>query len=123
MLDQYGVTGIVLFVRDYERAANFYRESLGLDIAIHGEGEERFMMGQAGKMSLIFFETPEPKAPIPVFGLDDGGIDDVVARLIEQKAQIVTPVSHAPGGWTADFDDGHGNLLSLYQEADKPRKR
>ena len=121
MLDKDGITGIVFFVRDLDRSQAFYSQTLGLTAEIHGEGEERFMMGQAGQTSIIFFESPEPRPPLPVFGLEEGGIEDVVARLAEQNVQIVTPVSHAPGGWTADFEDPDGTMFSLYQDAAKPK--
>lgn len=123
MLNKPGITAIVLYVRDLERSRKFYAESLGLDATVRGEGEERFMMAQAGRTSLIVFESPEPRPPVPVFELDEGGIEDVVARLAEARVQIVTPVSHAPGGWTADFHDPDQNLLSLYQSAEKPKAK
>ncbi len=116
-----GITGIVFFVRDLDRSQAFYRDTLGLNAEIRGEGAERWMFGDAGKTSIIFFEYPTPRAPLPVFGLEEGGIEDVVARLAEHAVQIVTPVSHAPGGWTADFGDPDGTLFSLYQEASKPK--
>ena len=121
MLDQHGITGIVFFVRDLARSEAFYRDTLGLEAKVMGEGDERWMYGHAGPTAMIFFESPEPRPPMPVFGLEDGGIETVVARLAERAVQIVTPVSHAPGGWTADFADPDGTLFSLYQEAEKPR--
>ena len=121
MLDKHGITGIVFFVRDLDRSQAFYRDTLGLTADIHGEGEERWMSGDAGKTSIIFFQSKTPRPPMPVFGLMDGGIETVVARLAERAVQIVTPVSHAPGGWTADFNDPDGVLLSLYQYDDKPK--
>ena len=121
MLNTHGITGIVFFVRDLGRTRDFYRDALGLDVTVEGEGEERFMHGRAGPTAVIFFESPEPRPPMPVFDLQDGGIETVVAALAEKRVQIVTPVSHAPGGWTADFADPDGTVLSLYQDAAKPK--
>ena len=123
MLDTHGITGIVFFVRDLDRSRAFYRDALGLEAEIHGEGEERWMLGQAGRIAMVFFESQQPRPPMPVFGLEEGGIETVVARLAELKVQIVTPVSHAPGGWTADFADPDGTVMSLYQDAAKPTTR
>ena len=36
---------------------------------------------------------------------------------------IVTPVSHAPGGWSAEFADADGHVLSMYQTEDVPRSK
>ena len=121
MLDQHGITGIVFYVRDLDRTATFWKNALNISIDVRGEGDEKWAYGDAGKTGVIFFESEEPRPPLPVFGLDDGGIETVVARLAEQNVQIVTPVSHAPGGWTADFEDPSGILFSLYQEASKPK--
>jgi predicted enzyme related to lactoylglutathione lyase len=60
--------------------------------------------------------------PALIFDIsDEGGIDDVVAALVEKGVTIVTPVSEAPGGWSADFLDPDGFGLGLYQSEAKPR--
>ena len=51
------------------------------------------------------------------------GSDDMVSELAGKGVTIVTPVSHAPGGWSAEIKDPEGHVLSMYQSADKPRKR
>ena len=80
------------------------------------------MLGET--VSLIFFERVEPigRTPIVVFTLADGGIDDAVEKLAARGAQIVLPVSEAPGGWTSDFRDPDGHMLSFYQSNKAPRK-
>jgi len=47
----------------------------------------------------------------------------MVSELAGKGVTIVTPVSHAPGGWSAETSDPEGHVLSMYQSADKPRKR
>ncbi len=67
---------------------------------------------------------PRPgNTPIVVFELSDGGIDDVLDGLVAAGATLVTPVSHAPGGWTGDVADPDGHTLSLYQDAGAPRRQ
>ena len=61
--------------------------------------------------------------PALVFELADGGIDDVVAALAAKGVTIVTPVSEAPGGWSADFLDPDGFGLGLYQSGEVPRSK
>ena len=77
-----------------------------------------------GETSLIFFQRNEKpgKTPIVVFGLDDGGIDNIVEELARRGANIVVPVSHAPGGWSADFLDPDGHTWSMYQSNKAPRR-
>jgi glyoxylase I family protein len=45
-----------------------------------------------------------------VFALPDGGIDNVVTALASKGTTIITPVSHAPRGWSADIADPDGHL-------------
>jgi glyoxylase I family protein len=35
--------------------------------------------------------------------------------------EIVTPVSEAPGGWSAELKDPDGHALALYQDGALPR--
>lgn len=58
-----------------------------------------------------------------MFDLDAGGIDDVVAGLAAKGTTIVTPVSHAPGGWSAEFADPDGHVISVYQSEAAPRRK
>ena len=53
--------------------------------------------------------------------IHNGGIDDVVADLAAKGVTIVTPVSEAPGGWSADFLDPDGFGLGLWQSGEFPR--
>ena len=75
-------------------------------------------------IELIFFkmESRPGNTPIVVFDLSEGGIDNVVEGLAEKGATIVTPVSHAPGGWSAEFADPDGHVLSVYQSEERPRR-
>jgi len=57
-----------------------------------------------------------------VFDLAAGGIDRAVAELAAGGATIVTPMSYAPGGWSAKFADPDAYVLSMYQSERQPRK-
>ena len=126
MLQKVRLGAVVHYVSDLARTEKFYRNTLGLSVArMPGDepGSEWLRAETAGGVILIFFEAPgKPGAsPIVFFELDDGGIDAVVEGLAKNGATIVTPVSHAPGGWSADFADPDGHTLSLWQTAEKPR--
>lgn len=119
------IGAIVYFVSDLDQSEKFYRDVLGLEITrVDDEAEGSFLQAQSGNgVELVFFamEVQQGQSPVVVFDVPDGGIDDVVQELSEKGVTIVTPVSHAPGGWSADFVDPDGHVLSMYQGEDKPR--
>jgi glyoxylase I family protein len=90
-----------------------------------GSGHDWLMARIQDKVELIFFqkESRAGDSPIIVFDLPEGGIDSVVESLAAKGATIVTPVSEAPGGWSGEFADPDGHVLSLYQSEAKPRRR
>jgi len=124
------VGAIVFYVKDLARSEKFYRDALGLQTTLRqgrydeDHPDESMMMAEAGDVSLIFFQRDERtgRTPIVVFTLADGGIDDVVEKLAAKGVQIVLPVSEAPGGWTSDFLDPDGHMLSFYQSNKSPRR-
>ena len=122
------IGNICYYVSDIDRTEKFYRDVLGLDVQRMDGGEDVgpwLLAPTAGGIELIFFqmESRPGNSPIIVFDLTDGGIDDIVAALAEKGATIVTPVSHAPGGWSAEFADADGHVLSMYQTEDVPRSK
>jgi predicted enzyme related to lactoylglutathione lyase len=121
------ISTLFFLVRDIEQTLTFYRDAVGLDIdrLPMEDGGDWLIAHTAGGVDLIFCPgDPRPgNTPVPVFELGEGGIDDVVDGLVNAGASLVTPVSHAPGGWTADVADPDGNTLSLYQDVAAPRRR
>lgn len=115
---------IVFYVSDIARTEKFYNETMGLDL-VRMEGAEPFWLSGTleGGLDLVFFEMDGVRGNTPalVFTVEGGGIDDVVAALIAQGVTIVTPVSEAPGGWSADFLDPDGFGLGLWQAEEFPR--
>lgn len=128
MLSKYRIGNICYYVNDIDRTEAFYRDVIGLNVQrMEGEKDEGdwLLASIENNIELIFFkmECRPGNTPIIVFDLVDGGIDDMVAGLAERGATIVTPVSHAPGGWSAEFADPDGHVLSMYQTADAPRSK
>jgi glyoxylase I family protein len=117
---------ICYYVSDIARTEIFYRDVLGLDVQRmedDGDGHVWLMARTVNDIELIFFrqDSRPGNSPIVVFDIADGGIDDIVSGLAEKGATIVTPVSHAPGGWSAEIADPDGHTVSMYQSEEKPR--
>lgn len=120
------VGNICYYVSDIKRTETFYRETLGLPVdnmGDDGNGTDFLIAHTAGGIDLLFFQVASTPgaSPIIVFEMADGGIDEAVAGLTQAGATIVTPVSHAPGGWSAEFADPDGHVLSMYQDENLPR--
>jgi len=114
---------IVFVVKDLVRTHRFYSKTLGLAFEVE-DFERGFLLARLpGDVEFLFFPGDAPRGATPqvVFGLAKGGIDGMVGSLAEAGVEIVTPVSEAPGGWTADFKDPDGHILSLYQDGALPR--
>ncbi|WP_395449504.1 VOC family protein [Aminobacter sp. UC22_36] len=118
---------ICYYVSDINKTEAFYRDVMGLDIKrMEGDadtGGDWLIANTANGVDLIFFEMESRpgNSPIIVFEIANGGIDDIVAALAGKGVTIVTPVSHAPGGWSSEFADPDGHAISMYQSAEAPR--
>jgi len=122
------IGNICFFVSDIARSEAFDRDVLGLTVKRMGDdgsGNEWLIAETANNVDLILFqqECQPGNSPIIVFDVAEGGIDDVVEALAGQGVTIVTPVSHSPGGWSAEFADPDGHVLTMYQTEDLPRRR
>lgn len=49
------------------------------------------------------------------------GRDGIVEGVAKKGATIVTPLSEAPGGWSANLGDPDGHVFSVYQSEEIPR--
>jgi glyoxylase I family protein len=118
------ITGIavVFMVQSLERTRRFYADALGLEL-VQKEGYLSGML--SGGTELVFFEGEAVRGTSPqiVFGLDEGGIDTAVEALAARGVQLLTPVTEAPGGWSAEFRDPDGHPLAFYQLEALPRRR
>lgn len=116
---------IVFYVSDIVRTESFYRDTLGIPLERQEGAEPFWLQGRVGEggPDMVFFQQEGKRGDTPalVFELDEGGIDDVVAELVGRGVTIVTPVSEAPGGWSADFLDPDGFGMGLWQSGELPR--
>lgn len=115
--------GIVFMVADLGRAHRFYAETLGLTFEVVDLEGGYLQARLPGDVEFVFLagEAPRGATPQVVFGLAKGGIDGMVSSLAAAGVEIVTAVSEAPGGWSAEFKDPDGHTLSLYQDGALPR--
>jgi glyoxylase I family protein len=117
------VSGIaVLFtVTSLPRTQAFYREVLGIELQ-GADGYLSALLPNGTELGFFEGEATLGSSPQIVFGLDEGGIDTVAERLIQQGVQLVTPVTEAPGGWAFEFGDPDGLKLAFYQAGTLPRR-
>lgn len=121
--DQIKNLAVVFTVADLSRTHRFYANTLGLTFEVVDFEGGYLQARLPGDVEFVFLtgEATRGTTPQVVFGLAKGGIDATVAALAEAGVEIVTPVTEAPGGWSADFLDPDRNLLSLYQDGALPR--
>jgi glyoxylase I family protein len=114
---------IVFYVADIARTERFYTDVLGIELERMEGAQPYWLQGHLDGLDITFFEMDGVRGNTPalIFSIDEGGIDDIVAGLVAAGVTIVTPVSEAPGGWSADFLDPDGFGLGLWQPEDKPR--
>ncbi len=115
--------GIVFVVTDLVRTHRFYTTTLGIEFEVE-DFEGGFLQARLpGDVELVFLpgEATRGTTPQVVFGLANGGIDTMVASLAAAGVELVTPVTEAPGGWSAEFNDPDGHMLALYQDGALPR--
>lgn len=114
MLNRIAVVGVP--ASDVARAAQYYRDTLGLQRLPQHAGPPHF---QVGDTFLAMFERSESTAasgtPVFAFGVDDL---DVVMSALTARGVVFESGVHQDGEarWTA-FHDSEGNLLELVQFA------
>ncbi|WP_197745452.1 VOC family protein [Methylosinus sp. C49] len=116
---------IVILVNDYDEAANFYRDKLGLDTLFDaGEGARRFLhlgFGQGG-VWLLLADSAEARTrvgnqtggqPVGVVYTDD--IHGDFARLAGKGVKVAETVQSDAGSFHFRFHDLYGNQWVLVQ--------
>lgn len=118
----------VLFnVSDLARTERFYRDILGVETERQpgGDNEPDWLFAKWGdSVELLFFEGQETigRSPVVVFELTEGYMESVLENLAREGVEIVTPVTEAPGGWSAEIRDPDGHPLAFFQSGELPLK-
>jgi catechol 2,3-dioxygenase len=118
---------VVLYVRDLERSATFYRDVLGFRQIFDGSGPFKAAAYSSGRThhELLLIEVGEDAQGIPQgrrigmyhFGLKVGDSDEELRQVLRQLEQAgVTVVGSADHGFTHSLYllDPDGNELELY---------
>lgn len=101
-------------VRDMDRAVDFYRDVLGLNLLFTGEEWSEF---QVGSQRLALHKTENPIAAVEVatLALNASPIEETVARLKSRGVRVAHDIRLFPYGKLASFFDSEGNLIGLYE--------
>lgn len=105
---------VILYVRDVERAASFYGDVLGLEIA-EGAPEHGFVRFDTGACALCLHAGGEgdlgDDAPTFVFDVDD--LEAARSHLEEHDVEVGDIRSPAPGVRVCDAVDPDGHTFSI----------
>ncbi len=112
------IAGVILWTKDVERLAGFYRDILGLTVHSVRQDFVAFEVGDR-RLSIGWHDEVPGKARDPfrvMVNLGVQNIHEVYARLRgEDVAFIRPPEQEHWGGWVATFRDPDGNILQLLQ--------
>lgn len=115
---------VIFNVGDINRTERFYRDVLGINVERQPGGDESdwLLANLSDGVELLFFQGQEAigRSPVVVFELEEGYMETVLERLAQEGVEIVTPVSEAPGGWSADILDPDGHPLAFFQSSELP---
>jgi predicted enzyme related to lactoylglutathione lyase len=110
---------VIVGVSDMQRAVEFYRDSIGLELETPRESaryaDEAWVTFNAGLCTLALRRGPvhPPADTGPTLVLTVASIDDAVRRLKERAVDIELVSSPAPGLLLVNIRDPDGNSLSL----------
>jgi catechol 2,3-dioxygenase-like lactoylglutathione lyase family enzyme len=113
-----GLAATTIFSQDHSRLVPFYRDTLGLPVQVHDEGETIF--GPEGGALLVISshdairgKAKEPQRQIPVLRSTDTRADH--ARLAAQGVQFIGEPEEAGPFVVATLQDPDGNLVNIMQ--------
>ena len=110
---------VIVHVSQMQRAVEFYRDSIGLDIESPREpstyADEKWVTFNAGQCTLALRAgaAVDAGADAPKLVIAVADIERARARLISHGQAIDGPFSPAPGLWVVNLCDPDGNVLSL----------
>ena len=100
-----GISELVLEVADLDAASRFYREALGFEETMHGEGREDrrwYLVGDSARLGLWLPQTGlgDGRGGAHVhfaFHVPDGEMDRLLTRLRGRGLDVEGPVPLGPG--------------------------
>jgi catechol 2,3-dioxygenase-like lactoylglutathione lyase family enzyme len=118
-----GISELVLEVSDLDAARRFYRDVLGFEETLYGEGREGrywYLIGDAARLGLwtpqVGLAGGRGGAHVHfAFHVADGEIDRVLTRLQAAEADIEGPVQLGPGR-AVYVTDPDGNVVEFWSQ-------
>jgi catechol 2,3-dioxygenase-like lactoylglutathione lyase family enzyme len=118
-----GIAELVLEVQDLEAARTFYRDLLGFEETLYGEGREGrywYLVGETARLGLwtpqVGLAGGRGGAHVHfAFHVDDAEIDRLLARLEERGAEIEGPMQLGPGR-AIYVTDPDGNVVEFWSQ-------
>lgn len=105
-------------VQDMDRAVDFYRNVLGLNLLFKGEEWSEFEIG--GQRVALHKSASSPSTPGgAVVCFEARPIEDAIEKLTDQGVRFVQELQVFPYGKSAAFLDPQGNLIGLYEPPPK----
>ena len=95
MLAIRGIYEVAIRVRDLAKAETFYREVLGLDVALRDE-RRKWVFLRAGSAGVIVLQEDQAECPRQhfAFAVAESEIDAAASALREQGIPVLGPVVH-----------------------------
>ncbi len=118
-----GISELVLEVQDLEAARAFYRDLLGFEETLHGEGREGrywYLIGETARLGLW---TPQVGLAGGrggshvhfAFHVEDAEVDRLLERLAERGAEVEGPMQLGPGR-AIYVTDPDGNAVEFWSQ-------
>jgi catechol 2,3-dioxygenase-like lactoylglutathione lyase family enzyme len=118
-----GISELVLEVSDLEAARRFYRDVLGLEETLYGEGAEGrywYLVGETARLGIwteqVGLAGGRGGAHVHyAFQVEDGEIDRIKGRIQGAGAEIEGPVQLGPGR-AIYVTDPDGNVVEFWSQ-------
>jgi catechol 2,3-dioxygenase-like lactoylglutathione lyase family enzyme len=118
-----GISELVLEVSDLERARAFYREVLGLEETMYGEGREDrcwYLVGDSARLGLwtpqVGLAGGRGGAHVHfAFHVEDAAIEPLLERIAAAGAEVEGPIQLGPGR-AIYVTDPDGNVVEFWSQ-------
>jgi catechol-2,3-dioxygenase len=118
-----GISELVLEVQDLEAARSFYRDLLGFEETLYGEGREGrywYLVGESARLGLwtpqVGLAGGRGGAHVHfAFHVEDQEVDRMLARIVERGGEVEGPIQLGPGR-AIYVTDPDGNVVEFWSQ-------
>lgn len=110
-----GLTGVIMSSAEPERLATFYRDVLGIPLALnkHGNTPEHWECDYKGIHYAVLKQRANPQANINT--VLSFAVDDIEGFVMTHGIQLIHPIMDlGEGAYIASFKDPDGNILRFW---------